>query len=99
MGADFVAVARGMLTDPHYAAKAISGRNGEIIRCIECKPCTYMRDSRCPDEAYPDGVPESMMVTLDVAAGMKGGGYAPTTKKRVRSDDPVEEQPEGSSIS
>jgi len=79
MGADFVAVARGMLTDPHYAAKAISGRNGEIIRCIECKPCTYMRDSRCPDEAYP--------------------GYAPTAKKRVRSDDPVEEQPEGSSIS
>ena len=58
-----------------------------------------MRDSHCPDEAYPDGVPESMMVTLDVATGMKGGGYAPTAKKRVRSDDPVEEQPEGSSIS
>ena len=99
MGADFVAVARGMLTDPHYAAKATSGRSGEIIRCIECKPCTYMRDSRCPDEAYPDGVPESMGVILDVAAGMKEGGYAPTAKKRARSDDPVEDQPEGSSIS
>ncbi len=99
MGADFVAVARGMLTDPHYAAKATSGRSGEIIRCIECKPCTYMRDSRCPDEAYPDGVPESMGVILDVAAGMKGGGYAPTAKKRARSDEPVEEQSEGSSIS
>ncbi|MBI3128496.1 MAG: NADH:flavin oxidoreductase [Candidatus Tectomicrobia bacterium] len=99
MGADFVAVARGMLTDPHYAAKAVSGRGGEILRCIECKPCIYMRDSRCPDEAYPGGLPESMKGILGIAAGMKAGGYAPTAKKRARVDDPVEKQGEGSSVS
>ncbi|OGL58954.1 MAG: hypothetical protein A3J27_07980 [Candidatus Tectomicrobia bacterium RIFCSPLOWO2_12_FULL_69_37] len=99
MGADFVAVARGMLTDPHYAAKALAGRGAEILRCIECKPCVYMRDSRCPDEAYPGGVPDSMNVILRTAAEMKSGGYAPTAKKRVRVDDPVEKQAEDSSVS
>lgn len=99
MGADFVAVARGMLADPHYAAKAASGRGAEILRCIECKPCVYMRDSRCPDEAYPGGVPASMRAILQAAAAMKTGGYAPTAKKRVRLDDPVEKQGEGSSVS
>jgi 2,4-dienoyl-CoA reductase-like NADH-dependent reductase (Old Yellow Enzyme family) len=99
MGADFVAVGRGTLADPHYAAKAVSGRGNEIIRCIECKPCIYMRDSRCPDEAYADGIPDSMKAILDAAAKMPGGGYAPTAKKRSRSDDPVDEEPDGSSVS
>lgn len=100
MGADFVAVARGMLSDPQYAQKAIAGKSGDIIRCIECRPCTYMRDSRCPDEAYPNGTPpESMKASLEVASAMKGGGYAPTAKKRASSDDPVDEEPEGSAIS
>jgi 2,4-dienoyl-CoA reductase-like NADH-dependent reductase (Old Yellow Enzyme family) len=99
MGADFVAVGRGTLADPHYAAKAVSERGNEIIRCIECKPCIYMRDSRCPDEAYADGIPDSMKAILDAAAKMPGGGYAPTAKKRSRSDDPVDEEPEGSSVS
>ncbi len=99
MGADFVAVARGMLADPHYAAKAVLGKTSEIIRCIECKPCIYMRDSRCPDEAYGNGIPDSMKSILEAAAKMPGGGYAPTAKKRARSDDPVEEESEGSAIS
>lgn len=99
MGADLVAVARGMLADPHYAVKAASGRSREILRCIECKPCTYMRDSKCPDEAYPHGVPDSMRRILAAAATMRPGGYAPTAKKRARSDDPVATQPEGSSVS
>jgi 2,4-dienoyl-CoA reductase-like NADH-dependent reductase (Old Yellow Enzyme family) len=98
MGADFVAVARGMLADPHYATKTLTGRSAETIRCIECRPCTYMRDSKCPDEAYPHGVPESMQRILAVAATMRQGGYAPTAKKRARADDPVEAQPEGSSV-
>jgi len=99
MGADFVAVARGMLADPHYAAKAVSGNETEIIRCIECKPCIYMRDSRCPDEAYAKGIPDSMKAILKAAAKMPAGGYAPTAKKRARSDDPVDEEPKGSAVS
>ncbi len=98
-GADFVGVARAMLTDPDYANKAISARDEEIVRCIECKPCAYMTQSRCPDEAYPFGPPESMREVLEVASKMSGGGYAPTAKKRLSKDAPVEEQPEGSSIS
>jgi 2,4-dienoyl-CoA reductase-like NADH-dependent reductase (Old Yellow Enzyme family) len=99
MEADFVAVARGMLTDPHYTRKALAGRADEILRCIECRPCTYMRDSRCPDDAYPGGVPDSMKAILDVASKMKSGGYAPTAKKRARGDDAVGEEPEGSAVS
>lgn len=99
MGADFVGVGRGMLTDPDYANKATSGRAGEIIRCVECKPCAYMAHSRCPDEAYPSGTPASMREVLDAASRMAGGGYAPTAKKRLTKDAPIEEQPEGSSIS
>jgi len=99
MGADFVAVARGMLADPEYAGKALSGRGGEIVRCIECRPCTYMTDSRCPDEAYPDGVPAALAEVLDAASRMTSGGYAPTQKKRVTLDEPVDEEPEGTAIS
>ena len=99
MGADFVAVARGMLADPHYATKAVGGTSADIIRCIECKPCTYMRDSQCPPEAYPHGVPDAMRHILMVAAKMRPGGYAPTAKKRARSDDPIAAQPDGSAVS
>ena len=98
-GADFVGVGRAMLTDPDYANKALAGRDGEIIRCIECKPCAFMANSKCPDDAYPSGIPESMSEVLEIAANMTGGGYAPTAKKRLTTDAPIEEQPEGSSIS
>ncbi|MFQ5912146.1 MAG: tRNA-dihydrouridine synthase [Nitrospinota bacterium] len=99
LGADFVAVARGMLADPHYAAKIVSGRESEVIGCIECRPCMYMHDSRCPDDAYPNGIPDSMKTILDAASKMKPGGYAPTAKKRARSDDDVGEEPIGSAVS
>jgi len=99
MGADLVAVARGMLADPHYAVKAVRGASADIIRCVECKPCTYMRDSQCPPEAYPHGVPDTMRGILEAAATMRSGGYAPTAKKRARSDDPVAAQAEGSAVS
>ena len=98
-GADFVGVGRAMLTDPDYANKAVSARDGEVIRCIECKPCAYMTNSKCPDDAYPSGMPEAMGEILEIASNMAGGGYAPTAKKRLTTDAPVEEQPEGSSIS
>lgn len=99
MGADLVAVARGMLADPHYAEKAVSGRSADLIPCIECKPCTYMRDSQCPPEAYPHGVPDTLRAILQAAVAMRPGGYAPTAKKRARSDDPVAAQPDGSAVS
>lgn len=99
IGADFVAVGRAMLTDPDYAEKALSDRGNEVIRCIECRPCIYMRDSRCPDEAYPEGIPDSLADVLEVASKMTLGGYAPTQKKRVTLDEPVDEEPEGSAVS
>ncbi len=98
-GADFVGVGRAMLTDPDYASKAIAGRGAEILRCVECKPCAYMTQSRCPDEAYPGGVPASMREILKIASSMAGGGYAPTAKKCLTKDAPVEAQPGESSIS
>lgn len=99
MGADLVAVGRAMLADPDYAAKALAGRGEEIVACIQCRPCVYMRDSRCPDDAYPGGVPEGIKPSLEAASKMKTGGYAPTEKKRANLDDPVDEAPEGSAVS
>ena len=40
-----------------------------------------------------------MKAILDVASEMKSGGYAPTAKKRARSDDAIGEEPEGSAVS
>lgn len=99
IGADIVAVGRAMLADPDYASKAMADRGEEIVRCVRCRPCTYMTDSRCPDEVYPAGVPESLGESLEAASRMKTGGYAPTQKKRVNLDDPVDEEPEGSAVS
>jgi 2,4-dienoyl-CoA reductase-like NADH-dependent reductase (Old Yellow Enzyme family) len=98
MGADLVGVGRAMLADPDYAAKALAGRDEDIVGCIQCRPCIYMRDSRCPDDAYPGGVPEGIKPSLDEASKMKTGGYAPTEKKRVNLDDPVDEAPGGSAV-
>ncbi|MBT3434646.1 MAG: NADH:flavin oxidoreductase, partial [Nitrospinaceae bacterium] len=99
MGADLVAVGRAMLTDPDYAGKALAGRDEEILTCIQCRPCIYMRDSRCPDDAYPGGEPDGIKPSLEAASKMKTGGYAPTEKKRVNLDDPVDEAPGGSAVS
>ena len=45
-GADFVGVGRALLTDPDYANKALAGQDGEVIRCIECKPCAFMDEQQ-----------------------------------------------------
>ena len=47
--ADLVAVGRGILADPAWAKKAVSGRNDEIARCLECTPCFWFKDpEKCP---------------------------------------------------
>jgi 2,4-dienoyl-CoA reductase-like NADH-dependent reductase (Old Yellow Enzyme family) len=36
---DLVAVGRGLLADPLWAAKAQAGRSGEIVECLACNNC------------------------------------------------------------
>ena len=47
---DMVAVGRGILADPGWAAKVVSGRSGEIERCVHCMPrCFHHSDpTKCP---------------------------------------------------
>jgi NADPH-dependent 2,4-dienoyl-CoA reductase/sulfur reductase-like enzyme len=37
--ADFIAIGRGLITDPDWAHKAASGRTDEIVPCIACMRC------------------------------------------------------------
>ncbi len=47
--ADLVAVGRGILADPRWAEKTLSGRAGDIYLCSECPSCLHRTDaSRCP---------------------------------------------------
>ncbi|MFP4430555.1 MAG: hypothetical protein ACLFPV_04850 [Spirochaetaceae bacterium] len=45
-----IAVGRGILADPGWSAKVVSGRSGEIERCVRCEPrCFHHSDSsKCP---------------------------------------------------
>jgi NADPH2 dehydrogenase len=45
-----IAVGRGILADPGWAAKVVSGRPGEIERCVHCEPrCFHHSDAtKCP---------------------------------------------------
>lgn len=45
-----IAVGRGILADPGWAAKVVSGRSGEIERCVQCEPrCFHHSDpTKCP---------------------------------------------------
>lgn len=47
---DLVAVGRGMLADPEWAAKCVAGRAEQIDRCIDCKPrCFHFTEpAKCP---------------------------------------------------
>jgi NADPH2 dehydrogenase len=46
---DLVAVGRAMLADPQWAAKALAGRDADIIRCRQCPDCHHFRHvERCP---------------------------------------------------
>lgn len=39
--ADFVAIGRGLITDPEWAKKAKEGREAEINKCINCLHCVH----------------------------------------------------------
>lgn len=43
--ADFVAMCRGLVADPHWPNKALDGRDDEIIPCIRCISCHDMMGS------------------------------------------------------
>lgn len=47
---DLVAVGRGMLADPGWAAKSLAGREASISSCVDCKPkCFHFSEpERCP---------------------------------------------------
>lgn len=46
---DMVAVGRGILADPAWASKALSGREAEIVTCRQCRLCMHYRHAdRCP---------------------------------------------------
>lgn len=46
---DLVAVGRGILADPQWAAKALAGREDTIYRCHQCRVCHHFRHAeRCP---------------------------------------------------
>ncbi len=48
--ADLTAIGRGLLADPGWAVKTLTGRDNEIERCHECRPKCYhyTEPQRCP---------------------------------------------------
>ncbi len=47
--ADFAAVGKAMLTDPHWAAKALENDPAPLIPCLHCSRCQWFGDhTRCP---------------------------------------------------
>ena len=47
--ADFAAIGRGMLVDPHWAGKALGIDPAPLIRCRKCRHCQWFGDhNRCP---------------------------------------------------
>ena len=46
---DLAGVGRAMLADPQWAAKALAGRDADIIRCRQCPRCHHFGHAeRCP---------------------------------------------------
>ena len=74
--ADFVAIGRGLLTDPDWPRKAAEGRTAEIRKCISCNYCdgtlnTVGRSIRC-------------VVNTEVGRGEKADAWpAPLRSKKV----------------
>ncbi len=47
--ADLVAIGKGLLADPLWAAKVAGGSSGAIYRCLQCKTCGHYRHPfSCP---------------------------------------------------
>ena len=75
LGADLVALGRSILADPHFPRKALEGR--ESYTCIQCKPCTFMRDSRCPEEVYKGKKPPELQDLWAIEGALEPTGYVP----------------------
>jgi 2,4-dienoyl-CoA reductase-like NADH-dependent reductase (Old Yellow Enzyme family)/thioredoxin reductase len=82
--ADFVALGRGLLADPDWAAKAAGGRSGDIRKCISCNHCEGRRTRsglsvRCVTNPEA-GAPESEWVSAAAVRKKRvmviGGGPA-----------------------
>lgn len=56
--ADFITIARGMLADPYFPKKAMTGRVSDIRKCIGCMRCTL-----CVAQSIP------VVCTVNPAAG------------------------------
>lgn len=85
--ADFVAIGRGLLTDPEFANKAREGKAHEIRKCIACnqgcvdrllvegKHATYILNPACGREREfelkPTAVPKKIMVVGGGPGGME----------------------------
>lgn len=53
---DLIAIGRAMLADPAWAAKALAGRDADIIRCRQCRICHHFRHAeRCPARLEASG--------------------------------------------
>ena len=81
--ADFIALARPLLADPDWPAKALAGREDEIRHCISCDYCRlallHTRPIRCL--VNPEVGREREFASIGPAAGAKrviviGGGPA-----------------------
>ncbi len=84
--ADFVALARPLLADPHWAAKAARGDDDRILKCISCDTCRLNLSRNAPirclinpklgreewlHDPEPASTPRKVMVVGAGPAGME----------------------------
>ncbi|MDP6073228.1 MAG: FAD-dependent oxidoreductase [SAR202 cluster bacterium] len=96
--ADFVALARPLLADPHWAAKAGRGDADRILRCISCDTCRLNLSKNAPirclinpklgreqwlDDPEPVSASKKVMVVGGGPAGMEVARVAATRGHQV----------------
>lgn len=86
--ADMIGLARALIADPDFPAKAIGGREGEIDRCIGCNECVRVPLS-CPvnpeagrEGALALGIPSVRRRIVVVGAGPAGVNVATRAAQR-----------------
>ena len=96
--ADFVALARPLLADPHWPAKAERGDTDRILRCISCDTCSLNLSKNAPlrclinprlgregwlDDLEPASALRKVMVVGGGPAGMEAARVAATRGHQV----------------
>ncbi len=86
--ADMIGLARALIADPDFPAKAIAGRESEIDRCIGCNECVRVPLS-CPvnpeagrEGALALGIPSVRQRIVVVGAGPAGVNVATRAAER-----------------